>query len=150
MLTQTSVNGIRTWTSPNGELQFLRPVPHVLVTRFRGSMYDVNFAQVTVDAIEQHVTLQRMPDIFHDWEGMQLYETESRTRLTQQSIRLLPRVGSFSVLAKSKVVRMGVSMASLMLGGRIQLYTTREEFEQAIQRSVATRAQALASLHAAG
>jgi hypothetical protein len=45
---------------------------------------------------------------------------------------------------------MGVSMASLMLGGRIQLYTARDEFEQAIQRSVATRAQALASLHAAG
>jgi hypothetical protein len=113
-------------------------------------MYDAQFVQVTLDAIEEHVARQRMPDLFHDWEGMQLYETESRTRLTQQSIRLLPRVGSFSVLAKSKVVRMGVSMASLMLGGRIQLYTARDEFEQAIQRSVATRAQALASVQAAG
>jgi len=110
----------------------------------------VHFAQVLMKAVEEHVALQRLPDIFHDWEGMQLYETESRTRMTEQSIRLLPRVGSFSVLARSKVVRMGVSMASLMLGGRIQLYTARDEFEQAIQRSVATRAQALASLHAAG
>jgi hypothetical protein len=150
MLTQTSVNGIRTWTSPNGELQVLRPVPHVLVTRFRGAMYDVHFAQVTQDAIEEHAAMQRMPDIFHDWEGMQLYETESRIRLTKQAMRLLPRIGSFSVLAKSKVVRMGVSMASLMLGGRIQLYTERNEFEQAIQRTVASRAQALAALHAAG
>ena len=148
MLTQTLVNGIRTWTSSNGELQILKPMPHVLVTRFRGAMYDVSFAQVTHDAIEEHAAMQRMPDIFHDWEGMQLYETESRTRLTKQAVRLLPRIGSFSVLAKSKVVRMGVSMASLMLGGRINLYTTRDEFEQAVQRAMAARAPA--ALHAAG
>jgi hypothetical protein len=102
-------------------------------------MYDVHFAQVTQDAIEEHAALQRMPDIFHDWEGMQLYETESRLRLTKQSVRLLPRIGSFSVLARSKVVRMGVSMASLILGGRIHLYTTRDEFEQAVQRAMGAR-----------
>jgi hypothetical protein len=139
MLSHSLVNGVRTWTSPNGELQLLTPAPHVLVTKFQGALYDEEFVQHVLDATEQIAVTQQRPFIFHDWEGMQLYVTEARTRMTDQAVELSPRVEAFSVLLGSKMVRMGVSMASLRMGGVIQMHTSRIDFEQSVREAVASR-----------
>jgi hypothetical protein len=77
-------------------------------------------------------------DVFHDWEGMELYATEARTIMTERSVPIASRLNSLSVLFGSKVVLMGVSLASLKLGG-IRLFTNREEFDQAVQQAVNAR-----------
>jgi hypothetical protein len=49
-------------------------------------------------------------------------------------VPLGPRIKSLHVLFGSKVVRMGVSMANLKLGGII-LFNSREAFEQALRQA---------------
>ncbi len=128
--------GSQTWTTSNGELRFWRPAPHVIVTRFQGSMYDGHLAHLAMLAIEEVIAKEQpRVDIFHDWEEMELYATQARTLMTERSVPLAPNINSLSVMLGSKVVLMGVSLASIKLGG-IPTFTQRREFEQAIQRAV--------------
>lgn len=122
----------QTWLSPNGELRIWKPAPHVLMTRFQGALYDTEFVACVLEATERVVSIQRGAYVFHDWEGMALYETESRTRMTEQAIQLAPHEPHFAVLLGSKMVRMGVAMASLKAGGGIRMFTRREELEEAL------------------
>ena len=139
MHSQTLANGTRTWTSPNGELRLWKPAPHVLVLRFRGSLFEASFAQVAVTLINELASSNPgKMHIFHDWEGMKLYTTEARNELTELGLHLMPRLDSLNVLFGSNVVEMGVTMASITLGG-IRMFTQREEFEQAIRRAVESR-----------
>ncbi|QRN93392.1 hypothetical protein JRI60_29875 [Archangium violaceum] len=138
MLAHSVVNGTRTWTTPNGELQLWTPAPHVIVTKFQGTMFDAHLAHLAMVTIEGLVASQPKMDIFHDWEGMELYATEARTLMTDRAVPLAPRINSLSVLFGSKVVRMGVSMASLKLGG-IPLYNSREDFERAVRQAVESK-----------
>jgi hypothetical protein len=138
MLAHSDVNGTRTWTTPNGELRLWQPAPHVIVTRFQGPMYDGHLAQLAMVTIEGICASQPKTDIFHDWEGMELYATEARNLMTDRAIPLAPKINSLSVLFGSKVVLMGVSLANLKLGG-ITLFKGREEFDKAVQQAAASR-----------
>lgn len=139
MLSRLLPNGTRTWTAPNGELRLWKPASHVLVLRFRGALFEAEFARVAVTLIEEFASsnLGKL-HIFHDWEEMKLYTTEARTELTELGLRLMPRLDSLNVLFSSSVVEMGVTMASITLGG-IRMFNRREAFEQAIQRAVESR-----------
>jgi hypothetical protein len=129
------MHGAKTWTTSNGELRLWRPAPHVIVTRFQGSMYDAHLAHLSMSAIEEIVASEPLVDIFHDWEEMELYATQARTTMTERAVPLAPHINTLSVLFGSKVVLMGVSLASIKLGG-IPTFTHRKEFEQAIQQAV--------------
>ncbi|MFE8598052.1 hypothetical protein F0U59_29945 [Archangium gephyra] len=146
MLAHSVVNGTKTWTTPNGELRLWQPAPHVIVTRFQGAMYDAHLAHLAMTSIEGIVSTQTKTDVFHDWEEMELYATEARTIMTERAIPLAPKINSLSVLFGSKVVLMGVSLASLKLGG-ISTYTSREDFEQAVQQAAASRAGTFKPAH---
>jgi hypothetical protein len=119
-------------------LRLWQPAPHVIVTKFQGPMFDAHLAHLAMATIEGIVPTQQKTDIFHDWEGMELYATEARTLMTARAVPLAPRLNSLNVLFGSKVVLMGVSMASLKLGG-IRLFNSREEFEQAVRQATEGR-----------
>ncbi|MGZ3460451.1 MAG: hypothetical protein ACXU86_18335 [Archangium sp.] len=108
------------------------------MTRFQGAMYDAHLAHLAMTAIEGIVSSQSKTDVFHDWEEMELYATEARTLMTERAIPLAPRLNSLSVLFGSKVVLMGVSLASLKLGG-IHTFTRREAFDLAVQQATESR-----------
>ena len=128
--------GIQTWTTSNGELKFWRPAPHVIVTRFQGTMFDAHLANLAMLAIEDVIAREQpRVDIFHDWEEMELYATQARTLMTERAVPLAGNINSLNVMLGSKVVLMGVSLSSIKLGG-IPTFTQRKEFEQAIQRAV--------------
>lgn len=139
MLAKSLANGIRTWTAPGGELRAWRPAPHVLVLRFRGSLFDVEFARIAVMAINEVVfSSPDKVDIFHDWESMELYTSDARAELTELGLRLVTRLNSLNVLIGSNLVEMGVTMAGIKLGG-IRMFNTRAEFEQAVRYAVELR-----------
>jgi len=139
MLSKSLENGTRTWTSPNGELRQWCPAPHVLVLRFSGPLFDVAFSRVAVTVIHEFIAANRgKVDIFHDWEAMELYTTEARTELTELGLRVAARLNSLSVLVGSSLIKMGVTMASIKLGG-IRVFATREELDQAVREAVEAR-----------
>ena len=131
--------GTRHWQTPNGELWLWQPAPHVIVTRFQGSMYDPHLAELTMTAIESIFATQARVDIFHDWEEMELYATKARTIMTERSVPHAAKRNSLNVLFNSKVVLMGLSMAALKLGG-INSYTDRKTFERALREAAGDRA----------
>jgi hypothetical protein len=139
MIARSLENGTRTWASPNGELRLWKPAPHVLVLKFRGSLFEAEFARVAVTVINEFVTGHPgKVDIFHDWQEMKLYTTEARTELTNLGLRLAVRLESLNVLFSSNVVEMGVTMANITLRG-IRMFTLREEFERAVRQAVESR-----------
>jgi len=139
MLAKSLVNGTRTWTSPNGELRLWSPAPHVLVLRFRGPLFDAEFASVAVMAITELTSDRRQKvDIFHDWARMELYTTEARTKLTDLGIELAARINSLNVLIGSNLVEMGVTIASIKLKG-IRMFSTQEDFDRAVRQAVESR-----------
>jgi hypothetical protein len=129
------IHGTKTWTTSNGELRLWRPAPHVIVTKFQGAMYDAHLAHLAMTAIEEIISSEPKVDIFHDWEHMELYATQARTLMTERALPLAPSINTLSVLFDSKVVLMGVSLASIKLGG-IPTFTQRKEFEHAVQQAV--------------
>jgi hypothetical protein len=66
--------------------------------------------------------------------------------MTERAVPLAPKINSLSVLFGSKVVLMGVSLASLKLGG-ISTFTSREDFEQAVQQAAASRSGTFKPAH---
>jgi hypothetical protein len=133
MLQFSMVDGTRTWFGSNGVLQYWTPAPHIFLSRFQGKLFDADFARQLVAACEQHVDRVERPDFLHDWELMESYETESRTLLTNQAMRISPRVNSFTVYSKSVMVQLGVSMASMLMDGRVKMVSSRVAFDAAMQ-----------------
>ncbi|HLM44930.1 MAG TPA: hypothetical protein VK458_13740 [Myxococcaceae bacterium] len=102
-------------------------------------MFDVAFSRVAVTVIHEFIAANRgKVDIFHDWEAMELYTTEARTELTELGLRVAARLNSLSVLVGSSLIKMGVTMASIKLGG-IRVLATREELDQAVREAVEAR-----------
>jgi hypothetical protein len=139
MLSKSLANGTRTWTSPNGELRQWCPAPHVLVLRFSGRLFDAEFSGLAVTVIHEFIAANRgKVDIFHDWEAMELYTTEARNELTELGMKVASRLSSLSVLVGSSLIKMGVTMAAIKLGG-IRVFATREELDQAVREAVESR-----------
>lgn len=73
---------------------------------------------------------------FHDWEAMTGYQSESRALLTDWGVRIRPQVEKVHILVRSRIVAMGVSVASLALRGMLVSYTQRAAFEAAFAARV--------------
>lgn len=73
------------------------------------------------------------PTIFVDAEALGGYEPEIQTSATQWIKANKTRVTAQHMLVSSMITRMGLSVASLALGGIIKGYTSRADFEAAMK-----------------
>lgn len=64
--------------------------------------------------------------LFYDFWRMPTYDSELRTDWTSWLVRHRARVVEIHVVARSKLVAMGVSVANLALGGIIKTYPAKE------------------------
>jgi hypothetical protein len=120
-----------TFETPRGRLTVASPAPGVLQTIATGHV-DVAMADRIIAAGERVLAESKPLFGFHDWEGLTGYETECRKRLTEWGMRIRADVGAVHVLVRSRLVAMGVSVASLALQGMIVPYTERPPFEIAL------------------
>jgi hypothetical protein len=73
---------------------------------------------------------------FWDLEELDRYDSQVRVLATQALLDHRSHVVCVKVLAKSKIVRMGVAVANLTLGGIIENLDTRLLFERALSHAV--------------
>lgn len=73
---------------------------------------------------------------FWDLEQLERYDSGVRVHATQALLDNRAHVICVKVLAKSKIVRMGVAVANLALGGMIENLDTRLLFERALSQAV--------------
>src|SRR5262245_28445089 len=71
--------------------------------------------------------------IFCDLEGMLDYHSDVRTHCTQALLSNIGNVAAVIVIARSKLARMGVAVANIALGGRIQVVESRSAFDAALR-----------------
>lgn len=76
------------------------------------------------------------PSIFVDAEALKGYEPEVQTSATGWIKANRTRIQVQHMLVNSMITRMGLSVASLALGGVIKGHTSREDFEHAMQVAV--------------
>jgi hypothetical protein len=75
--------------------------------------------------------------VFFDLEAMTDYHSDMRTHCTQAILSNRSNVTRLTVIAKSKLVKMGVAVANVALGGIVNTVDSRPAFDLAVR--LATR-----------
>lgn len=78
----------------------------------------------------------------HDWYKMTGYDSGVRQYVVKWSVSVIKRWAEIHVGLKSKVVRMGVTLANVALGGKVTIHDDRQEFASFTRRTIEKRRSA--------
>lgn len=122
------------YRSDHATLELWSPLscrPPVLVVRVEGHAKE-ELCDPLIAALDEALT--RGPVVvFDDWEGVTGYDSAVRIRLTEWTRRTVSRMGSTHILLASKILSMGVSLASRAAGLPVTMYPSRFEFERVLR-----------------
>jgi len=120
------------------EFAVWEPAPQVLVDQVVGH-FERPHAEAFLRAGNRMLARGRPFVVFHEWIGMTSYESISRQLLTEWFVKNLRSMPDIHVSVESKLVRMGVSVANLALGGVLHLHDDRASIARAFDTVVAKR-----------
>lgn len=127
-----------------GKLSIWLPAPGIIAHSFVGH-FDVEFASAVI-AVHEKVLNRPGPIVFfNDWEGMSAYDSDARVLATEWVHARRPRIAGIHVLVQSRLVGMGVSVASLTIGRILTSYTDRDAWEVALREQVQDRGRTASS-----
>lgn len=92
---------------------------------------DVDVARELARDHERAIAAHGTIALFSDFASMTAYTSAGRFELTEWSKKHWPKLRSSHILVASKLVAMGVSVASIALPG-LRSYTERSRFEAAL------------------
>ena len=108
------------------------PAPGILLVQLSG-VGEEEYAKHVIDALDRALEKGVPLKMFYDMEGMTNYDSSFRTKLTARFLECRKDIEKLVVLAKSRLVTMGISVANLALGGIITLHEDRAEFAHAFE-----------------
>jgi len=123
------------WIAARYDLELWMPKPYVVVVRGRGHATGQHVDRV-IEWRERALKSGRSIVLFDDLEKMPTYDSEVRIRLTAWVATHRTRIEAMHILLRSKMARMGVSVANLALGGFIKAHIQRDEFERELKRYI--------------
>lgn len=113
-----------------GRLRLANPARGVFLSEATGRLGLEAAHAYTVYADE--VATQRDGGIgLHDWWEMAGYDPGVRQHVVGWSLRIISEWTQIHVALRSQVVKMGVTLANVALGGKVNIYTDRSKFEAA-------------------
>ncbi|MBO6933801.1 MAG: hypothetical protein JJ863_02460 [Deltaproteobacteria bacterium] len=111
------------------------PAPCVLATQVKGlgSLQLVKRIIAFGDGL-----LQRSPyiRIFHDFSEVEGYKSNARKELVDWGVRRRGEIRDTNVLFRSKVVALGITLATVLLKDQVVGYSSRPQFEAARRRAI--------------
>jgi hypothetical protein len=115
-----------TWRSPSSELTMSEPAPLILLVVYAG----VGTKELAdhIIAYEERVMQRGRPTVFDDWEKVESYETGARYALVKWFLSHIDQFYNTHILVASSLLKMGVKVANIAAGGRVQVYTNRDTF----------------------
>lgn len=123
------------WETAKGSVRVWIPAGGVFVTQASGHI-DRSLVQHVVEAgdvcVRQHGTLLG----FHEWSGVRSYDSDARTHFTDWGVRIRREVEQVHFLVASKIVRMGIAVASIVLVGMLVAHDDPAEFERLAREAV--------------
>lgn len=111
--------GERLWEAPRGTLRCRRPVPEVVVFVETGFLH-AELAPVLMAALDASLMPGKTIEIFVDAAELEGYAPEIRTGATEWLKTHRAQVRKQHMLVASRITKMGLSVASLALGGLLQ------------------------------
>jgi hypothetical protein len=132
------------YTTDRGVMTIERPAPHVMVVRGHGYA-EAAFTGPVLAARDAIIDERGHIALFDDLERVTGYDSEVRTRLTGWASEHRRQIVAFHILTRSRLVAMGVAVASVALGGHIRAHTQRSAFERALVDEVHRDHRATAS-----
>jgi hypothetical protein len=130
------------WESTtSGEALIYRPAPNVLVSVFRGNL-DAATGRAFGDSVNERLKLATEPmHTFFDTSELASYHSEVRVALTAAIRGNRERLVTVEVLVMSTLVRMGVAVANLALGGYVKSHASSDSFNRAVRAAIAASAR---------
>jgi hypothetical protein len=124
------------WSNDRGTASVELRSPSVVVVTATGHL-DSTLGKHVIGTVD---TLVRdgARHLFFDLEELNDYVTEARLEITRVLLESRSNVLSIHVLARSRIVRLGASVAALVLDGLI-LYRDRDRFTAALRNALASR-----------
>ena len=116
-----------------GTLAIWQPSRGVLFTQVTGCFEDA-FAASFISAFTSVVRNKTSQHAFHDWSAMVAYDVDARIALTRWSHAHRHTFASVHFLVSSTLVRLGVQVANVALGGFMTVHEARTSFEHALVR----------------
>jgi hypothetical protein len=126
------------YESSRCSLRMWMPAPEVVLSTAAGH-FDVAVAHAFVGYLDPLVAAGKVLTGLHDWSGIESYDPETRklfTRWTNAHRRGFHRI---VIYTESRLVRMGIATAKLVLGSIVEAVGTRAELEQLIASATAPR-----------
>lgn len=117
--------------SSKGEGYFTFPKPDIILFRVVGHL-DALLGRKFLDHVNRISATNRHIHAFCDWPEMTGYDSDVRSMFTQWVAGNRSKV-TVHILAGSKLVSMGVSVANLALGGALIGYTNRTSFDASLR-----------------
>lgn len=108
------------------------PSPGILLVQLSG-YGEEEYAACIIEAIDRAVESRSRVKMFYDMEGMSNYDSALRTKLTARFLQCRKEIDALAVLAKSRLVSMGITVANLALGGMIKMHQDRAAFTGAFE-----------------
>lgn len=117
-------------------LELAAPAPNILASRVVG-MGSAEMVRNVIEFGDELIAAAGSIQIFHDFSEVSGYRAEARRVLVDWGVRNPDAIECTHVLFRSKVVAMGVSMATRLLGEQLTGYSKYAEFDSA--RAAAAR-----------
>lgn len=123
------------YTTSRGVMLIRRPARHVEVISGHGFAEEA-FIEPILASRDEIVLECGEIALFDDLERVTGYDTAVRVRLTAWGREHRSHIVAHHILTRSKLVAMGVSVASLALGGAIEAHSRRDSFDGALRGQV--------------
>lgn len=117
-------------------LELAAPAPNILASRVVG-MGSVEMVQNVIEFGDALIAATGSIHIFHDFSEVSGYRAEARRVLVDWGVQNPDAIECTHVLFRSKIVAMGVGMATRLLGEQLTGYSKYAEFDAA--RAAAAR-----------
>jgi hypothetical protein len=127
-------NGVTRAADEKSAVEFWFPKPNVAIGRYTGTPTAELFGPVN-DAMARHLRTERSLHVFADLDAIDGFETAFREAWTAWFRKNRSAVASCHILFRSRLVAIGISMVGAALGGMVQTYSKREDFELALKKA---------------
>jgi len=123
------------WHGPNGSLEIKQLSERVVYLRCVGAN-DQPAGLLIERSLERHFSQFPTLTMFWDLAELTSYHSDLRVCTTRVLISHRKQLEAIHAYAQSKLVWMGISVASLALGGIVKNHRSRESFEAALKKMV--------------
>jgi hypothetical protein len=120
------------WRTARGNLGIWAPAPGIVLVQLTG-YGEEEYASHIINAIDSGLESGARLKMFYDMEAVSSYDSALRTKLTSRFLECRKEIDALVVIARSRLVSMGIAVANLALGGIIKLHEDHAAFAAAFE-----------------